>query len=119
MFHKSKNCFSSSYYDTMEEIPTDITVFYPKEERRDAVTIPVMELSSLCGDDYRCVMHSVNYGCCDHWDAVTADRWISECWSRVIRYTDKDGRTVGYNRPNKSVCLTRDKNYRVSEVWNS
>ena len=116
MYHEG-NFMRHSYYDTIEEMPKTAKVYYPDEKEPKEMT--AQEISVLDNEGWYTIMHSVNYGVCDHWTSEKPSKWVRERFERIIRYTDKKGDTVGYNRKGWSLTLTRDSKYWKSEVWNS
>jgi len=116
MYHEAKNWMEHPYYDTIEEMPTKAKVFYPDEKLPSEMTAD--EICALDDEGWYTIMHSVNWGCCDHWTSEKPSKWVRERFNRIIQYTDK-GKVVGYNRSDWSLVLTRNSNYWKSEVWNS
>lgn len=116
MYHEA-TLTTEAYYDTFSEVPYKVKVFLPEaEEPIEMTPEELIEMSEREG--YYTIMHSVNWGCCDHWTSEKLSKWVKERFY-LIRYTDKNGQTVGYSRPEFSVRLTKDSKYWRSEVWNS
>lgn len=119
MYHEA-TLGSKAYYDTLEEMPRTAKVYFPDE--KEPKELSVNEMNQLSDEGWYTIMHSVNWGSCDHWISVPLRKWVEEKFERIIHYTSNgkvDGEHVGYNRYEWSVRLTRDKNYWKSEVWNS
>lgn len=115
MYHKG-TLYSHAYYDTIEEMPAVAKVYFPNE--KEPVEMTADEMQKLSDEGWYTILHTVNYGCCDHWSSVRLEVWVRERFNRIVRFENK-GRIVGYNRSDWSVRLTKDKNYHKSEVWNS
>lgn len=119
MYHEA-SLYSAAYYDTLEEMPQKAKVYFPDEKEPKEMT--ASEVCNLDKDGWYTIMHSVNYGCCDHWTSVKPSRWVREKFDRIIHYTKngkEDGKHVGYNRMAWTIRLTKEANYWKSEVWNS
>ena len=120
MYHESKNPFQKSYYDTIEEMPKTAKVYFPDKD--EPVEMTTEQMLKLSREGWFTIMHSCNYGVCDHWTSVPLSKWVYEKFNSYWQYTTNgkaDGETLGYNRKAWSVRLTRDSSYRASEVWNS
>lgn len=116
MYHKPENFqMFYPYYDTVEEMPEEVTVKFPDGTTRKMTTT---ELDALSDEGYYAIQESSNYGCCDHWTATSISRWVIDNFRQIIRYVDKNDKTVGYNRRQWCVWLTKDKHYFKSSVWN-
>lgn len=106
-----------AYYDTIGEMPVKAKVYFP--EQKEPVEMTAEEMYKLSDEGWYTIMHSVNYGVCDHWTSEPLKTWVDKRFNRINQYVDKKGNTVGYNRDEWSVHLTKDSNYWQSEVWNS
>lgn len=115
MYHEAKR-FSRSYYDTKEEMPKVAKVYFPDEKEPREMTPE--NICALDNEGWYTIMHSVNYGCCDHWKSEKPSKWVRERFNHIIHYTS-NGKHVGYNRQEWSLHLTRDGSYWKAEVWNS
>lgn len=118
MYHKA-TITTRAYYDTVSEMPNTAKVYFPKEDNRPMEEMTVEQMMELSDKGYHTIVHSVNFGCCDHWYSVPLSRWVQEYFMQIIHYTDQKGDTVGYDRKDWSVLLTYDADYRKSDVWNS
>lgn len=118
MYHEAKNCWEYSYYDTVEELPKKAKVIFPKEENKESVEMTPEEICTLDGE-YWTIMHSCNYGSCDHWTSQKPSTWVNKEFNRIINYVDKDKKVIGYNRTSWSIALTKNSKYFKAEVWNS
>ncbi len=119
MYHKGTG-FNKSYYYTIEEMPKKAKVYFPDEQEPREMTAD--EICALDADGWYTIMHSVNWGICDHWTSEKPSKWVRERFERILHYTKNgkaDGEHVGYNRVSWSLTLTRDSHYWKSEVWNS
>lgn len=119
MYHEG-TIYSKAYYDTFEEMPNVAKVYFPGE--KEPREMYAEEIRALDNEGWYTIMHSVNYGSCDHWTSQKPSKWVSERFERIIHYTKngrEDGEHIGYNRMEWSLKLTRDSNYWKSEVWNS
>ena len=119
MYHKG-TLFRHSYYDTIEEMPDKVRVKFPDEKEYREMTPE--EVCALDDDGWYTVMHSCNYGICDHWTSEKPSKWVREKFNNIIHYTSngkKDGKPIGYDREGWSIVLTKDANVWHSEVWNS
>lgn len=119
MYHEA-TLRTRAYYDTLEEMPDVAKVYFPDEKEPREMTIG--EMYKLSNEGWYTIMHTVNWGSCDHWISVPLGKWVDERFKRILHYTSNgksDGKHVGYNRQAWSVRLTKDKNYWKSEVWNS
>lgn len=114
MYHEPK-LFSPGYYDSIDELPTKAKITFPDGTKKEMTVNEMLELSE---DGWLTVMHSVNYGVCDHWTSVPLKTWVRERFERIIRYTTQNGKTIGYNRSSCGTTLTKEKVWK-SEVWNS
>lgn len=117
MYHKAKNCLEHSYYDTIGEMPLKANVYYPDSKK--PVMMDSAEMFKLSSEGWRTIMHSCNYGCCDHWTSEPLSKRVNDKFNSYYQFTDREGKIVGYNRREWAVRLTRDKHYFHSEVWNS
>lgn len=115
MYHEG-TIFTHSYYDTIEEMPNVAKVYFPDEKEPKEMTAE--QVRSLDKDGWYTVMHSVNWGCCDHWTSEKPSKWVRDRFERIVKYVNKD-KVVGYNRVDWSIRLTRDAKVWHSEVWNS
>ena len=119
MYHKP-TISSRGYYDTLEEMPIMVKVKFPEEKEFREMTAD--EVCALDDEGWYTVMHSVNWGCCDHWTSEKPSKWIKERFNHIIHYTKNgknDGEHVGYDRAGWNIVLTKDANVWHSEVWNS
>ena len=119
MYHEGE-FLSPSYYDTMEEMPNKCKVKFP--DSKEEVEMTPEEVCALDDEGWYTVMHSCNYGVCDHWTSEKPSTWVQKKFNHIIRYTTGKGekeRTVGYNRKSWYIKLTRDAHVWKSEVWNS
>ena len=119
MYHKA-TLYSRAYYDTFEEMPDMAEVYFPDEEEPREMTAE--EVCRLDDEGWFTVMHSCNYGVCDHWTSEKPSRWVRERFRKILHYTKNgkaDGEHVGYDRVEWSIRLTRDGHVWKSEVWNS
>lgn len=114
MYHKG-TIFEHSYYDTIEEMPTTAKVYFP--DKKEPIQMDEQQMLKLSNEGWYTILHEVNYGCCDHWTSVKLEVWVRERFKKIIKYKTKNG--FGYNRCAWSVNLTRNSNFRKSEVWNS
>lgn len=120
MYHEAKRWFEKSYYDTIEEMPDKAKVYFPDEKEPRLMT--AAEICALDKEGWYTIMHSVNWGCCDHWTSEKPSKWVRERFNRYYHYTKNgksDGEHVGYNRIEWSLRLTKQSDYWKSEVWNS
>lgn len=115
MYHK-ETFKSKAYYDTFEEMPTTIKVKFP--DAKECVEMTPEEVCALDNEGWYTVMHSVNWGCCDHWTSEKPSKWVRERFDKIIHYT-KNGAHVGYNRAGWEITLTKDAHVWHAEVWNS
>ena len=115
MYHEAK-LLTPAYYDTLEEMPQLAKVYFPNEKEPQMMTAD--EVCRLDDKGWYTVLHSCNYGVCDHWTSEKPSKWVKEKFEHIIRYTD-NGKTVGYNRASWSITLTKDAHVWKSEVWNS
>ena len=116
MYHEGRNCLEASYYDTIEEMPKTAKVEFPDGSVKEMTE---SEMYGLSNEGWYTIMHSCNYGCCDHWTSEKLEKWVRERFNGIIRYVGKYKETIGYNRRSWYVKLTKQKNYFKSEVWNS
>lgn len=116
MYHEA-TLSTRAYYDTLEEMPKVAKVYLPNEKEPKEMTID--EMYKLSDEGWYTIMHTVNWGSCDHWTSVPLKIWVEKRFRTILGYTNKKGELVGYNRQEWSVRLTKDKNYWKSEVWNS
>lgn len=124
MYHKAKSIFEKSYYDTVEEMPNVAKVHFP--DQKEPVEMTAEEICALDDEGWYTIMHSVNWGSCDHWTSQKPSKWVKECFNGIIRYVKKGYKagkeyeeTVGYNRRSWSITLTKQSDYFKAEVWNS
>ena len=118
MYHEA-TLTTKAYYDTLEEMPNTATVCFPDKQRKE---MTADEICALDDEGWYTIMHSVNWGCCDHWTSEKPSKWVKERFEKIWHYTKNgkaDGAHVGYNRAEWTIRLTRDGNYWKSEVWNS
>lgn len=109
-----------AYYDTLEEMPKRAKVYFPDEKEPREMTAE--EICKLDDEGWYTVMHSVNYGVCDHWTSEKPSKWVRERFNKILHFTKNgraDGEHIGYNREGWSLTLTRDGNVWKAEVWNS
>ena len=119
MYHEA-TLTKRAYYDTLEEMPKMAKVYFPEEKEPKEMT--AAEVCALDEEGWYTIMHSVNWGSCDHWTSQKPSKWVRERFERIFHYTKNgkaDGEHVGYNRQEWSIRLTRDGKYWKSEVWNS
>lgn len=116
MYHKG-TLYSDDYYDTKEEMPQVAKVYYP--DTKEPVEMTAEQVAALDNDGWYTVMHSCNYGVCDHWTSEKPSTWVREKFERIIRYINDKKETVGYNRTAWSIRLTKDAHVFKAEVWNS
>lgn len=116
MYHKAE-LFKRAYYDTIEEMPKVAKVYFP--DKKEPVEMTSDEMLKLSDEGWYTILHEVNYGCCDHWTSVKLEVWVRKRFNQIVILEDKNHNIVGYNRMDWSVRLTKDKNFRKSEVWNS
>lgn len=122
MYHENKRwglgCVSC--YDTIEEIPDSCIVKFPKEDGREPQSMTKEEMEKLSWQEgWWVIVPDHNYGVCDHWVSIPFSRWICERYPKIDIYEEPKKGIIGYNRHYRSVTLTKDKNFRYSEVWNS
>ena len=115
MYHEGK-ITTRAYYDTMDEMPSKAQVTFPDGTTKE---MSIAEMYDLSDAGWYTIMHSVNWGSCDHWTSQPLSKWVNERFKKVYRFVDGNNKTVGYNRDSWSVKLTKDSNYWKSEVWNS
>lgn len=119
MYHKG-TLTTKAYYDTLEEMPKVAKVFFPDSKEPREMTAD--EIRDLDEQGWYTIMHSVNWGCCDHWTSEKPSKWVRERFERIWHFTKNgkaDGKHVGYNRAGWELHLTRQSNYWKAEVWNS
>lgn len=122
MYHENKRWGIGyvSCYDTAEEIPDKCEVRFPEEDGREPQSMTSKEMENLArNEQWYVIVPDHNFGVCDHWISIPFMQWIYARYPRIDRYVDEKKQTVGYNRHERSVKLTKDKNFRYSEVWNS
>lgn len=117
MYHEAKNWYHKSYYDTIEEMPQVAKVYFPDE--KEPRLLSADEMIALSVEGWYTIMHSVNWGSCDHWTSQPLSKWVYDRFLSYVRYTNSKGETVGYDRKEWSVKLTKDSKYWKSAVWNS
>ena len=117
MYHEAR-LGKRAYYDTFEEMPKLAKVCFP-EPNKETREMTAEEICQLDKDGWYTIMHSVNWGSCDHWTSEKPSKWVRERFEKIYRYVDNQGRTIGYNRDSWCITLTRDSKYWKSEVWNS
>lgn len=118
--HVRWGCGLINCYDTIEEIPDMCEVRFPEEDGRKSEMMTSRQMLALAErEEWYVVVGDHNYGVCDHWISIPFRRWIYERYTKINQYQDEKNKTVGYARSNISVCLTKDKNFHYSEVWNS
>ena len=115
MYHEG-TLITSAYYDTIEEMPKRAKVRFPDKTEKE---MTAEEICALDEEGWYTIMHSSNWGVCDHWTSQKPSKWIKERFNSIIHYTRRNGETVGYNRKSWTIVLTRDANFWKSEVWNS
>lgn len=115
MYHESTRWDEKPYYDTIKEMPTKATVRFPDGTKKQ---MSADEIVALDDDGWLTVMHSCNYGVCDHWISEKPSKWVQERFNRIIAYKDKSNKIVGFNRISWTIVLTKEKVWH-SEVWNS
>ena len=116
MYHEAK-LLSHAYYDTIEEMPKVAKVYYPGQ--KEPVEMTAEQICELDNEGWHTVMHSCNYGVCDHWTSEKPSTWVREMFEHIIQYVNNDKTTVGFNRKGWSLTLTKDAHVWKSEVWNS
>lgn len=119
MYHEG-SIFSKPYYDTLEEMPATIKVYFP--DRKEPVEMTADEVCALDNEGWYTIMHSVNWGSCDHWTSEKPSKWVKDRFNRILHYTSngkEDGKHIGFDRLGWSITLTRESNYWKAEVWNS
>lgn len=119
MYHEA-TFLSKAYYDTLEEMPNVAKVYFPNE--KEPIEMTPNQVCDLDNEGWYTIMHSVNWGSCDHWTSQKPSKWVKERFNRIVHYTSNgkdDGRHIGYNRLEWSIKLTKNANYWQSEVWNS
>ena len=115
MYHEATKWGRHSYYDTIEEMPKTAKVKFPNGETKE------MTADEICALDEQglfTIMHSCNYGTCDHWTSEKPSTWVRKRFMQIYEYVE-DGKTVGYNRAGWSIDLTTDGHFFKAEVWNS
>lgn len=118
MYHKSE-LFKKAYYDTLEEMPTTAKIYFPNE--KEPRELSVTEMYKLSDEGWKTVMHTVNWGSCDHWCSVPLRKWVDSRFLRIIHYTSngkENGTSIGYDRMEWSARLTKEDVWE-SSVWNS
>ena len=116
MYHKG-TIYHRGYYDTIDELPQKVNVYFPDEkEPKEMTPSEVCELDDM---GWFTIMHSVNWGICDHWTSEKPSTWVRERFNRVVKLKKKNGEVMGYYRADTSIRLTKDGKYWKSEVWNS
>ncbi len=115
MYHEPK-LLQPGYYDTIEEIPNMCKVRFPDEKEYKEMSPE--DVCALDEQGWYTIMHSVNWGSCDHWTSEKPSKWVRERFNHIIQYTSR-GKTIGYNRADFYITLTRQSDYWKSEVWNS
>lgn len=119
MYHEG-NIYRKAYYDTLEEMPKTAKVYFP--DKKEPVEMTAEQIRALDEQGWYTIMHSVNYGVCDHWTSQKPSKWVRERFEKIFHFTSNgkaDGKHVGYNRMEWSLILTRESNYWKAEVWNS
>lgn len=116
MYHEAK-LFSHSYYDTIQEMPQMAKVYYP--DTKEPVEMTAEQVAALDNEGWYTVMHSCNYGVCDHWTSEKPSTWVKEKFNHIIRYVNDKNETVGYNRAAWGITLTKDAHVFKAAVWNS
>lgn len=119
MYHEG-SITSHAYYDTLEEMPKTAKVFFPGKE--EPVEMTADEIRKLDNEGWYTVMHSVNFGVCDHWTSEKPSKWVRERFEHILHYTSNgkaDCKIIGYNRSGWSLTLTKDAHVWHAEVWNS
>ena len=116
MYHEA-TLRSRAYYDTFEELPKVAKVYFPDSDEPKEMN--AKQVCALDNEGWFTIMHSVNWGCCDHWTSEKPSKWVRERFEKICRYIDNQGNTIGYNRESWHITLTRNGNYWKSEVWNS
>ena len=114
-YHKATRLGEKSYYDTIEEMPGTAEVRFPDGTKKQMTPDEICELDK---DGWLTVMHSCNYGVCDHWTSEKPSTWVRERFNHIIRYVDNNNKTVGYNRRDWWIKLTKERVFHA-EVWNS
>lgn len=115
MYHQA-TLTTKAYYDTIEELPKEATVSFPDGTKKKMTS---SEMYKLSNEGWYTIMASCNWGICDHWDSEPLKVWVEKKFLPILQLVDKNGKTIGYNRSEWNVVLTRNKNYHKSEVWNS
>lgn len=112
-YHKATRLGEHSYYDTFDEMPNMATVRFPDGKEKQMTPEEIMALDG----EWFTVMHSCNYGVCDHWTSEKPSTWLKERFYQIIQYK-KGGKIVGFNRKGWVLRLTNEKVFHA-EVWNS
>lgn len=119
MYHEA-HLFTKAYYDTIEEMSDKAKVYFPDEKEPRLMTAE--EICELDDEGWYTIMHSVNWGSCDHWTSEKPSKWVRERFNQIIRFS-KNGKAdepaTGWNRLEWEIRLTRDSKYWKAEVWNS
>lgn len=119
MYHK-ETLSTKAYYDTFEEMPSKAEVRFPVSDGKWEVRqMTAEEINALDNDGWYTILHSVNWGICDHWTSVKPSKWVRDRFNHIIRYQNNKGEIIGYDRLSWLLVLTRDANYWKAEVWNS
>ena len=121
MYHEGDSWWGTKpYYDTLEEMPKKAKVYFPGVKEPKEMT--AQEICALDNEGWYTIMHSVNWGCCDHWTSEKPSKWVRERFNKFIRYS-KNGKAdepaMGWNRIEWEIRLTKYAKYRKSAVWNS
>lgn len=115
MKHEAKAGYYPEYYDTMDELPKEVNVKFPHSDKWVKMTED--EVKKLDGK-YWTIMHSVNWGSCDHWTSEKPSYWLKEEFNKVYHYKYQ-GKFLGYNRRSYDLKLTEESNFFKAEVWDS
>lgn len=119
MYHK-ETLSTKAYYDTFEEMPKMAEVRFPLADgKSETRQMTADEICALDNEGWYTILHSVNWGSCDHWTSAKPSKWVRERFNHIICYKNKNGEVVGYDRADWLLVLTGEANYWRSEVWNS
>ena len=106
------------YYDFPHEIPDECKVSFPDD--REPKMMSKKEMRELAEkEEWWVIVHTVNWGSCDHWKSIPFKTWIDKYYPKLNQYVDRNKNTIGYARENRYVKLTKESNYWKAEVWNS
>lgn len=120
MYHEITNPFAwpnEPYYDSVKEIPDSCRVHFPDGRTQDMSSSEMRVLANA--EEWYVIVNDCNYGVCDHWISIPFSQWVNKYYPRIKQFVNKQKEPFGYCRIHQSVSLTKDKNFRKSEVWNS